>query len=267
MFGPDFRNARQAWLYPQERMQGLWRGLGLTLILFLAFELLLVPVFAACVARFGFSLPMSDFMGANGLSLQFMQAVMISMFPSMLLLCLLSWGLVQRGLPGKQGKLPLAWPKLGIGGWLIIIAAFFVVVGLLIFVLFSINGADPAASKGLVENTLQQLAADKFRFALAVPGVVLGAPVAEELLFRGYLFAALAPTRLGKVGTVILTAAIWALAHAGPAPWVAVAAIFIIGLALGVVLLRFGSLWITIVLHALWNSIQAYFIYALGSQQ
>ena len=266
MLGEDFLSASRVWLYPQERMQSFWRGLGLTLLLFSVFEALIVPTIAACIARFGFGMSISEFMGADGLTPQFMQAAMISMFPSMLLLCLLSWGLVPRGLPGKQGRLPFAWPRLGIGGWLIVIISFLVIVGLLVIGLFSLSGADPATSKGLVEKSIQQLAADKFRFALAVPGIVLGAPVAEELLFRGFLFAALLPTRLGKVGTVCITAVLWALAHAGPAPWVAVAGIFIIGLALGVILLRFGSLWITIVLHALWNGIQTLGLFYLGSQ-
>ena len=266
MLGEDFKRTRSAWLYPEERMQGLWRGLGLTLLLFLAFEALIVPTVAACIARFGFGMPVNEFFGTDGLSLQFMQAVMISMFPSMLLLCLLSWGLVQRGLPGKQGRLPFAWPKLGIGGWLITIIAFLVIVSLLVMGLFVATNADPATSKGVVERSLQQLSADKFRFALALPGVILGAPVAEELLFRGFLFAALVPTRLGKVGTVFISAALWAFAHAGPAPWVAVAGIFIIGLALGVILLRFGTLWVTIVLHALWNGVQTLGLYYLGSQ-
>ena len=266
MLGEDFKQARTAWLYPQQPMQTFWRGIVLALLLFLIFEVVIVPTVAACIAHFGFGLQFNEFMGADGLTLQFMQAAIIGMFPSMLLLCLLSWGLVQRGLPGKRGRLPLHWPKLGMGGWLIIGFSFLVIVGLLIYGLFSIAGANDAANQGVIEKTLQQLTADKYCFALAVPGVVLGAPVAEELLFRGYLFSALAPTRLGKTGTVLITSAFWAAAHSGGAPWIAVSGIFVIGLALGIILLRFGSLWVTIVLHALWNGLQTLGLYMVFHQ-
>jgi membrane protease YdiL (CAAX protease family) len=110
------------------------------------------------------------------------------------------------------------------------------------------------------------VANNKWRFLLIVPGVALGAPVAEELLFRGFLFAALAPSRVGKAGTVLITSALWALAHAGPAPWVIVGGIFLMGIVLGVLLLRFGSLWLTIVLHAIWNGLQTWGLFNLGSQ-
>jgi uncharacterized protein len=117
----------------------------------------------------------------------------------------------------------------------------------------------------MIEKSVEELAGNKARFAMVIPGVVLGAPVAEELLFRGFLFSALLPTRLGKTGTVLITAALWALAHAGPAPWVIVTGIFLMGIVLGVVLLRFGSLWVTIVLHALWNGIQVLGLFSVGS--
>ena len=41
-------------------------------------------------------------------------------------------------------------------------------------------------------------------FALIAIGI--GAPLSEELLFRGFLFSGLAKSRLGLVGTGILTA-------------------------------------------------------------
>jgi len=265
-FGEDFRKGLRTWLYPQEPMQGLWRGIGLAVGLFLVFEVIMVPLIGACIARFGFGVELSELRGPDGLSQQFIQGFMISMFPSMLLLCLLSWGVVQRGLPGNKGTLPLNWPKLGIIGWLLIIVGFFVLVLLLITVLFAVTKVDSTTTKGLIEKSMQELAGNKLRFALTVPGVVLGAPVAEELLFRGYLFAALAPSRVGKFGAVIITAALWAVAHAGPAPWPIVGAIFMMGLVLGFVLLRFGSLWVTIVLHAMWNAIQTWGLFTVGSQ-
>ncbi len=265
-FGEDFRKGLKGWLYPQEPMQGLWRGLGLFVLLFVIFEVVMVPLIGAVITHFGFGLPIAEFVGAGRASPQFIQGFMISMFPSMLLLCLLSWGLVQRGLPNLQGRLPFAWPRLGAAGWLIIIVGFLLLVGILITTVFSFAGADPESTKGLIEKSMAEVANNKWRFLLIVPGVALGAPVAEELLFRGFLFAALAPSRVGKAGTVLITSALWALAHAGPAPWVIVGGIFLMGIVLGVLLLRFGSLWLTIVLHAIWNGLQTWGLFNLGSQ-
>jgi len=46
--------------------------------------------------------------------------------------------------------------------------------------------------------------------ALAVIGI--GAPLSEELLFRGFLFSGLAKSRLRILGTAVLTTALWLLA-------------------------------------------------------
>ncbi len=45
--------------------------------------------------------------------------------------------------------------------------------------------------------------------------ICLGAPLSEELLFRGFLFSGLAKSRLGLVGTAILTTLLWTALHAG----------------------------------------------------
>ena len=98
-------------------------------------------------------------------------------------------------------------------------------------------------------------------FALALPGIILGAPLAEELIFRGPLFAALRTTWIGKTGAVVLTAAGWSLIHGASAPWLFVGIIFVMGLVLGLLLLRFGSLWVTIVCHCVWNSLSSLAIF------
>ena len=44
-------------------------------------------------------------------------------------------------------------------------------------------------------------------------GLVVGAPVYEELFFRGFLFEGILQLRLGSVGAVVLTSLIWAGVH------------------------------------------------------
>lgn len=80
---------------------------------------------------------------------------------------------------------------------------------------------------------------------------VLG-PIAEELIFRGYLYHRLFRTRLGPAGTVVLLAAGWAVFHYFYSPQV-VTLIFGNGLLLGAARVRSGSVVVPIAMHMVWN--------------
>jgi uncharacterized protein len=82
--------------------------------------------------------------------------------------------------------------------------------------------------------------------------VVFG-PFFEEFLFRGFLFAGLKGTRLGISGTIVVTGLVFALLHAAQYGAAVIAQIFVLGIVFGLVRWRTGSLWSTILLHALWN--------------
>jgi membrane protease YdiL (CAAX protease family) len=86
-------------------------------------------------------------------------------------------------------------------------------------------------------------------------GVVV-APLSEELMFRGFLFRGWEKTWLGATGTILLTAAFWALLHTNK-NWPGVAFTFIAGILLGWLRKRSGSTTLTILLHALVNLIMA----------
>ena len=131
-------------------------------------------------------------------------------------------------------------------------------------VFFAIFG-NAQNSAGMVEKAISSLAAEPGLNILALPGTVLGAPLVEEVLFRGILFAGLVNTRLGRLGTVIVTSALWAAAHLGAAPILFGVIIFFMGLALGTLLLRFGSLWVTIACHTLWNLVTTLVLFQIGS--
>jgi hypothetical protein len=87
--------------------------------------------------------------------------------------------------------------------------------------------------------------------ALAVLGV---AAAAEEVVYRGYGFQALV-RGIGRWPTLLLTSALFALAHArNPAITpLALGNIFLAGLVLGLAYLRTLSLWLVTALHAGWN--------------
>ncbi|HEU4381260.1 MAG TPA: type II CAAX endopeptidase family protein [Hyphomicrobiaceae bacterium] len=88
--------------------------------------------------------------------------------------------------------------------------------------------------------------------ALLVIGV--GAPLSEELLFRGFLQSALAGSRLGFFGASVISTAMWTALHASYTPF-GIAQVFLIGLFFCWLLWRTGSLWVAIFCHALYNSL------------
>lgn len=86
--------------------------------------------------------------------------------------------------------------------------------------------------------------------------ICVEAPLSEEFLFRGFLFSGLAKTRLGFVGTAILTTLLWTMLHAGYSMF-GLVEVLGIGLYLSWLLVRTGSLWVTIFCHAIYNSVVA----------
>ena len=252
------------WAYPVEKQQGFWRSLGFFVLLFVClqiFQIIFTPlVFWALYYGPTTNLAVIETYRSPAV----MQSLLIAMFPAVIPTVFLGLYFSKFGLPHKQGKLPLEWPKLGVLGWIGVLVGFLVAMLVLLNGLYWAMGFDPQKGSGLVEQTMMDLAKNRNLFALSLPSIVIGAPLSEELLFRGILFAGLVTTPVGRTGAVIITAALWSLAHAGPAPWINVGLIFVMGLALGILLLRFGSLWITIACHTAWNAGNAIVLYLAG---
>ena len=87
---------------------------------------------------------------------------------------------------------------------------------------------------------------------LAAVVIGIGAPLSEEMLFRGFLQSALAKTRIGYFGASLVTTMGWTALHAGYTP-AGLVEVFLIGLLLSWLLWRTGNLWVTIVCHAAYN--------------
>jgi membrane protease YdiL (CAAX protease family) len=84
--------------------------------------------------------------------------------------------------------------------------------------------------------------------------VGIGAPLSEELLFRGFLLPALAVTRIGFLGATLVSTGLWTMMHLSYSA-VGLAEIFGVGLLFSWLLWRTGSLRVTILCHALYNSV------------
>jgi uncharacterized protein len=88
---------------------------------------------------------------------------------------------------------------------------------------------------------------------LALLAIGLGAPLSEEVLFRGYLLPGLARSRIRFWGAAIVTSGLWTLLHAGYSA-AGIAEVFMIGLLFSVMLQRTGSLRVPLVCHAVYNT-------------
>jgi len=85
---------------------------------------------------------------------------------------------------------------------------------------------------------------------VGVWGVVVGAPLAEELLFRGYGLARIKALG-GERRALVLTALMFSLSHGS---WVKLPGTFLMGLVLGWLVLQTGSLWPALMGHVTNNA-------------
>lgn len=97
-----------------------------------------------------------------------------------------------------------------------------------------------------------QLFGQQWVIALLVVGI--GAPLSEELLFRGFLLSALARSRVGFAGGAVISSALWTALHAGYST-AGIIEVYVIGLFFSWLLWRTGSLRVAIFCHALYNSL------------
>lgn len=272
-FGPDFLAAKQVELYNERTGQPLWLAAFFVVVLYLVLTLLQTIIGLLFIPLI--SGPPIDLTDAVSLQGSLVKATIVGLLPSSLIAAYICWKFSTiNNATGVRG-LPLHVPNLGAAGWFVIVVGLLAALWAVFNLTFIVLGIDPASyaptkdgindvnsSAGIVEKVLADLADEPVLFALALPGVTIAVPIVEEFVFRGALFSALRYSWFGKTGAVILTAAAWALVHGMAAPWLFVFIIFIMGLALGWLLLRFGSLAVTIVGHACWNAFSSLAIFS-----
>jgi len=84
---------------------------------------------------------------------------------------------------------------------------------------------------------------------LAVAGL---GPIAEELIFRGFLYTRLSQTKLGVPGTIVVTALVWGVIHYNYTPAEIVLLVFA-GLLLGLARYQTRSVITPLLMHMVWN--------------
>ena len=90
---------------------------------------------------------------------------------------------------------------------------------------------------------------------MSVLVLVIGAPLTEEFMYRGFLLSALAKSKVGFWGAAIIIDAGWTAMHAPYQPWTALPPIFVLGLLVSFLLWRTGSLWSCIFAHMTVNGV------------
>jgi membrane protease YdiL (CAAX protease family) len=256
LFGPGFRAGLRTAAYRPYNPAGLRAAILIFILLVAVDQIVLQGGFASAIAAVG----ATDW---ETFKAGLVRGALLSLFPASLLTVLLAWAFARRHGADPREIVALRPPALGVLGWVAVVAGFCLVIAGASAVLIRSLGI-PDSSSGEVEKAVMQLSDDRL-YGLVVAGVVIGAPLAEEFVFRGQIFAALAQTRIGFVGSAIVTSAMWAALHISePAPFVGL--IFLMGLILSWLLVRFGSLWVTIVCHCAWNAIATITLYTMAPQ-
>jgi len=142
---------------------------------------------------------------------------------------------------------------LGLGriSWRVVLASVGVAVGLQLF-------ADLLGRLAPTTQPAEPFMFDVYRTSvwpwLFWVSVAVFAPAFEEIFFRGFLLTGFQQSRLGTAGAVIITSLAWASLHIQyTLPTIII--ILIMGIILGIIRLKTGSLWGPLFIHAAWNLI------------
>lgn len=174
-----------------------------------------------------------------------------------LLMAMTIWWLVRRGHGAGLEALGLRPVSLPRGFSLYAQALLLSYASLLIWgiIVYALTG------RGAQENLLPAFGTGREALLAAALSASLIAPVTEELLFRGFLFAGLRG-RLGLVPAVVVSSLAFALFHFNPYAFPALVAL---GAVLAWLFQRSGSLWPGVALHATINTVTLLVWYAQTS--
>jgi membrane protease YdiL (CAAX protease family) len=107
------------------------------------------------------------------------------------------------------------------------------------------------AAPGFMMEVLKSAQADGALWLLVIAFCV-AAPITEEFFARGFLYRGWSESFLGPVGAILLSSVAWTALHL-QYDWFFFGEVFSIGLLLGYIRYRSGSIWLTVILHGLNN--------------
>jgi membrane protease YdiL (CAAX protease family) len=139
------------------------------------------------------------------------------------------------------------WRGIGIG-----VAAWFgmAILFAVIAMIHTALGGAPSDHSTLFKD----VAENKWRFLISMYVVmIIAAPIAEELLFRGMMYRGLAESPLGAAGAIVITSIVFGLAHWLGFGWERVVVTGCVGALLGFLRWRTGGTSVPMVAHAATN--------------
>ncbi len=167
-----------------------------------------------------------------------------------------------------QEKLSLPWREMGLGGWLKWRDLLLAPSGWLVYLILSISLAI-IASKIIPWYDFNQKQDLGFNFSMAVNNfdkvaiyimLVILAPIAEEILFRGYLFTKLR-SHLSLISAIIITSLLFGLAHGA---WNVGVSTFALSVVSCVIREYTGSLYVPILIHMINNGVALFALIVTG---
>lgn len=232
---------------------GAWATLGLglaTALVFFAAQTVVLLIYLAVKIASGAVPDLLEYLralSANGLVVSL--ATVVSALTGIAFIVLFVRVRGNKSVSGYLGFGKIS-RRLVITAVVVFIAAFGAIIGLeSLYTFVAHSGSAEAANSSFMTDTYQTAG----WLPLLWIAVVLFAPVFEEAFFRGFLFVGLERSRIGVVGTVLLTSLVWASLHL-QYNFIGMSTIVILGVILGIVRFKNRSLWPTIMIHALWNA-------------
>jgi len=163
----------------------------------------------------------------------------------------------------------LGWAELGLRPfasdlwWLPLVAAATAHASVIVYALvFTAVGADEAAPR---QEDLEELFGNRAVLPLAGVATVIVAPVAEEIFFRGFVFAGLL-RRLGAFGAMAASGLVFGTFHVAGVDTLGLVIPFTaIGMGFAWLYYRTGSLWPSILTHLVFNLVSFVLLASLGT--
>lgn len=105
-----------------------------------------------------------------------------------------------------------------------------------------------------MDDSMVQMAESTDYAILLILGVVVAAPLVEEFIFRGVAFRGWRNSKMGLIGTLILTSFIWTSLHI-QYPAVILWYLFFFGIIMGIAREITGNIWIPVWMHFVNNAL------------
>lgn len=167
------------------------------------------------------------------------------------------------GIPYWWRRVSTSREELGLKSWVTMTDLLLAPAGLVVYLLLSgILGAIagvvvPWYDPNIAQETGFQGISQYYEYALAFVCLVILAPVAEEVLFRGYLFGKLLKY-VPVWAAMLVTSILFGIAHAS---WAVGVDVFALSIILCSLRLITGNIWASVVLHMIKNGIAFYILF------